>query len=855
MTETADAQIAAAKARGWTVTRSEGSQEKKPNPSSTNAREQAQASGCDGYDLTEDTSCHIPESMAAAPRWVVWLTEYRDGKPTKVLYDPATGTRASSTDPATWTTYEKAARVREHYTGLGFVLGDGWMGIDWDHVRDQKSGKWKPGVLDEIVSVGSYGEVSPSGTGAHVIAHGEKPGQRCRRGDLEIYEHGRFFTVSGNHIDGTPAEVLDARPGSIEALYAKVADPEKERTATPEAKTPPTLPPVTGRPARTDDEVITLCIRGKNGDKFTHLWGGDASEYGGDASAADQALCNLLAYYSDLNAPQMDRLFRRSGLMRPKWDEHRGSETYGEITLSTAIRGARSTYSRDSAAAKTGGGKKKAKPEEEEEKPPKLKSYVITDAGIFLDAMTADRRFLFAGVDDEGTLTFHETVVDRFGEVVHPRPLDRHPDTGDLVEIVGLPRKEEMEAATLLDPTDLYDMIVRHLFKYTDVKDDEYQLFCYYILYSWVFQKCNTAPYLRLISDTGKGKSRIARVVSDLCFYPVTAGGASSHSGIMRYNEKWKGTLRIDESDLSGGAENPLTKFLNLGFERGQFFILSDKNDPKKQEFFDPHGPKVIAMRQPFGDVATEGRCLSVSPHETQRKNIPVDLDRSYTEEMQRVRAHIALFILNHWNEIDGENLMDCTDIDVEPRLKQMMRPLSVVLQLYPDGEDRFRGYMKVRQAELKKQRALSWEGSIFNTALSLATGDTTSDDNPKYAQFYDLSDQLQAVTPAMLADTFKASAKSITTALTGIGMDIERRRIEIYKSIPVNGIDVKEPAGKKQVRTYTVPSPQVWSEITRRYWYDPERPDAKAPPCPEILRGRHWGANSQATLSEEGRT
>ncbi len=51
---------------------------------------------------------------------------------------------------------------------------------------------------------------------------------------------------------------------------------------------------------------------------------------------------------------------------------------------------------------------------------------------------------------------------------------------------------------------------------------------------------------------------------------------------------------------------------------------------------------------------------------------------------MQTVCVHIARFILAHWKEIDGEPLMDCSDIDVEPQLKQMMRPLSIVLQIFP---------------------------------------------------------------------------------------------------------------------------------------------------------------------------
>jgi hypothetical protein len=249
-------------------------------------------------------------------------------------------------------------------------------------------------------------------------------------------------------------------------------------------------------------------------------------------------------------------------------------------------------------------------------------------------------------------------------------------------------------------------MVQAHLYRYVDVKPHERELLTWYAIYTWFYRKSATSPYLRFLADTGKGKSRLVRATGDLCFLPITAGGSSTRSGIMRFKEKWQGTLLIDESDLSGGAEDPLIKYLNLGFERGQYFILSDKNDPKQQEFYDPFGPKVIGMRQPFGDVATEGRCLSITPYETERRDIPVELGKEYHEAVQQVRAHIARFVLTHWNEIDGETLMDCSDIDVEPRLKQMLRPLSIVLQLYPDGEERFRQYMLDRQQEVKKQRA-----------------------------------------------------------------------------------------------------------------------------------------------------
>jgi primase-polymerase (primpol)-like protein len=74
-----------------------------------------------------------------------------------------------------------------------------------------------------------------------------------------------------------------------------------------------------------------------NGDKFRDLWEGQWEPYSYESqSEADLALCRMLAYWTDGNEQQMDRLFRRSCLMRPKWDEWRGAETYGERTLRVA---------------------------------------------------------------------------------------------------------------------------------------------------------------------------------------------------------------------------------------------------------------------------------------------------------------------------------------------------------------------------------------------------------------------------------------------------------------------------------------------------------------------------------------
>lgn len=88
-----------------------------------------------------------------------------------------------------------------------------------------------------------------------------------------------------------------------------------------------------------DEELLERAAAAVNGAKFTRLWAGDTSDYGGDSSAADLALANMLAYWSRGDLRQMDRLFRRSALMRPKWDERHFADgsTYGQGTLAHAL--------------------------------------------------------------------------------------------------------------------------------------------------------------------------------------------------------------------------------------------------------------------------------------------------------------------------------------------------------------------------------------------------------------------------------------------------------------------------------------------------------------------------------------
>jgi primase-polymerase (primpol)-like protein len=91
--------------------------------------------------------------------------------------------------------------------------------------------------------------------------------------------------------------------------------------------------------------LIERAHAARNGAKFAALWRGDVSAYGGDNSAADLALCNLLVFWAGGDAARVARLFRRSGLYRRKWDERRGEMTYGDRTIATALGDGAESYS------------------------------------------------------------------------------------------------------------------------------------------------------------------------------------------------------------------------------------------------------------------------------------------------------------------------------------------------------------------------------------------------------------------------------------------------------------------------------------------------------------------------------
>lgn len=167
---------------------------------------------------------NIPAELRALPQWVNWRIEQRDGKDTKVPYQP-NGNKASSTERKTWSTFEHASRAS---TNIGFVFTreTGYVGIDFDKCRDKKTGITEQWAIDIIAELNSYTELSQSGTGWHVIVKGVLPlaGRHPQYSQVEMYDYGRYFCMTGIVQNQLGLLTIEAR--DVAALHRRMVSKE-----------------------------------------------------------------------------------------------------------------------------------------------------------------------------------------------------------------------------------------------------------------------------------------------------------------------------------------------------------------------------------------------------------------------------------------------------------------------------------------------------------------------------------------------------------------------------------------------------------------------------------------------------
>jgi len=282
----------------------------------------------------------LPDELKKLDRWVNWRFEERNNKPTKVPINPMNGGRAMSNNPATWGTFEDA--VKNAYTegnkGIGFMFsGDGILGVDIDHCKDTETGALTDEAKDIINTVDSYTEFSQSGEGIHIICYGKLPaGGRRRKGNVETYEVGRYFIMTGNALDDGHADI-EERTQELALIHDKyLAASKPSKKSTPAAQSVPL--------DISESELIDKACNAKNGYLFKSLMDGTWTSNYTSQSEADMAIANILAFWTGKNESMMDSIIRKSSLYRDKWDERHGAVSYGLGTIRKAIADVTEVY-------------------------------------------------------------------------------------------------------------------------------------------------------------------------------------------------------------------------------------------------------------------------------------------------------------------------------------------------------------------------------------------------------------------------------------------------------------------------------------------------------------------------------
>ncbi|MCS9997135.1 hypothetical protein EFL81_09960 [Weissella confusa] len=294
----------------------------------------------------------IPTELKSAEQWGLFKKVWNEDteRYTKIPISALTGRKASSTDERTWTDFNEALLNMDMFgaDGLAFFFKAPFFGIDMDHYADEikrhKDGDYEVNPITAVLeSTKSYAEISVSGEGMHVIAKGSIPGDKSRHKQedgkvVEMYDHGRFFALTGNTFGEHASEVAEVDKEVLNHLYQHFIQPDKNETGT-----------VTNIHVESNDltkeEVISAALASANGAVFKKLYDGEWEGDYASHSEADIAFANMLAFWTAHDRFMMDDIFRDSGLYRDKWDEKHGATTYGEGTINRAITDGMDVYS------------------------------------------------------------------------------------------------------------------------------------------------------------------------------------------------------------------------------------------------------------------------------------------------------------------------------------------------------------------------------------------------------------------------------------------------------------------------------------------------------------------------------
>jgi hypothetical protein len=299
-------------------------------------------------------------ALTSIPQWFVWRLvwdadeqKYKktpcalDGNPRPIdAGDSRNWCDFDNVDTYVRSLRERAAILKDGVTyahGFRLTADAGYFLLDLDKCVTDGC------VLNQHASAmvqafpGAMVEISSSGNGVHVIGRTAAGIPPHRSRDVhglhyELYSdlRGICFAIDGE-AEGNADTECDAALASVIETYF----PPRAVVDGPSVR-------AEWRGPADDDELIRRMLNAKQGAaaafgakaSLRQLWMGEAEPN----SEHDMALAAHLAFWTGCDAERMERLMRRSGMVREKWNTHRPGGTYLTYTIANAIAGCTAVY-------------------------------------------------------------------------------------------------------------------------------------------------------------------------------------------------------------------------------------------------------------------------------------------------------------------------------------------------------------------------------------------------------------------------------------------------------------------------------------------------------------------------------
>lgn len=286
-------------------------------------------------------------------------------------------------------------------------------------------------------------------------------------------------------------------------------------------------------------------------------------------------------------------------------------------------------------------------------------------------------------------------------------------------------------------------------------------------------------PYRRRKGWFGGGKTRAAEVVGAVCYRPFYIAGCGSEAALRRRFDMWRGTAIMDESDFGNSdLHSTIVKVLNSGWDAHLgYYDLQDAENPNISYSLYVYGPKVLATREEFKDLALESRCLTAHAAD-KTKRMPIALTETFYEKALHLRNKLLLWRFKNYLRFKEmvKRLEDPDleaeifgDLDISGRIKQVIAPIWLI------ADDTLRA--KIREIAQALDQDIKARDKTYQVSLQVSDATRELLALDKMGEVSELAEVTQYIVRAggkVTNNTIVIPLKRIVEMVVGEGQDID---------------------------------------------------------------------------------